>query len=267
MESCRPRPVDESRSAFYVDVLSRLDSAAIPFLIGGAFAFSRFTGVERPTKDLDVFVRPRDCRAVLRLFARAGFRVDLPFPHWLGKVHGGEDTFIDVIFSSGNGVATVDDLWFVHALDDEVLGLPVRICPPEETIWSKAFIQERERFDGADVLHTILALGSSLDWPRLLMRFGAHWRVLFAHLITFGFVYPDAKHLVPDWVYDELMSRFVAERSEPGEHVCNGTLLSREQYLPDLTRFGFRDGRLIPNGPMTAEEIGIWTRAIHADDE
>ena len=58
-----------------------------------------------------------------------------------------------MIFSSGNGVATVDDEWFAHAPEGEVLGLPVRLVPAEEMIWSKAFIMERERFDGADIMH------------------------------------------------------------------------------------------------------------------
>ena len=74
----------------------------------------------------------------------------MPFPHWLGKIHRGEH-FMDMIFSSGNGVARVDDLWFEHAPKTNVLGVIVRLSPVEEMIWSKAFIQERERFDGADV--------------------------------------------------------------------------------------------------------------------
>jgi hypothetical protein len=28
--------------------------------------------------------------------------------------------------------------------------VPVIFCPPEEMIWSKAFVMERERYDGAD---------------------------------------------------------------------------------------------------------------------
>ena len=41
------------------------------------------------------------------------------------------------------------------------------LCPPEEMIWSKAFVQERERFDGADVLHVFRTLGRTLSWDRL----------------------------------------------------------------------------------------------------
>ena len=56
------------------------------------------------------------------------------------------------------------------------------LSPPEEMIWSKAFVQERERYDGADVIHLLRELGPTLDWPRLLMRFGDRWRVLLSFI-------------------------------------------------------------------------------------
>jgi hypothetical protein len=43
--------------------------------------------------------------------------------------------------------------------------------------------------------------------------------------------------------------------------VCLGTLLSREQYLPDIDRQGYADGRLV-EGLMTHSEIAAWTAAI-----
>ena len=42
---------------------------ACPFLVGGAYAFARYTGIERHTKDFDVFVRPRDFDRALDAFA------------------------------------------------------------------------------------------------------------------------------------------------------------------------------------------------------
>jgi len=41
-------------------------------------------------------------------------------------------------------------------------------------IWSKAFIMERDRYDGADIAHIIRTCGKGLDWSRLLHRFGSH---------------------------------------------------------------------------------------------
>lgn len=215
----------------------------------------------RDTKDIDIFVKRDDCPRVLDAFKRLGYRTELTFPHWLGKIQRG-DHFMDVIFSSGNGVARVDDLWFDHAIRTNLLGLIVRLSPVEEMIWSKAFIQERERFDGADVLHLLRETGPSLDWPRLLMRFGDHWRVLLSHLILYGFVYPDQRQSVPAWVMDELLRRLSVSRPNLQSDVCYGTLLSREQYLFDLQAWKYRDAREEPTGPMTREEIEIWSAAI-----
>jgi hypothetical protein len=198
---------------------------------------------------------------VLEGFRALGYETRVPFPHWLCKIHKGEH-FMDVIFSSGNGLARVDDLWFDHAPKVNVLGFIVRLTPIEETIWSKAFIQERERYDGADVAHLLREMGPSLDWPRLLMRFGDHWRVLLSHIILFGFVYPDKRQNVPAWVMEELIRRLSVSRPNLQNDICYGTLLSREQYNHDIERLKYKDAREAPVGPMTSEQIEIWSAAI-----
>ena len=172
MQTCHTASADSPVAEFYLDTLLRLKAAGVPFMVGGAFAFTRYASMHRDTKDLDLFVRPDDAAPVLGLMRSAGYRTELTFPHWLGKIHAGEN-FVDIIFSSGNGVARVDDRWFEHAVAGEVLGETVKLCPPEEMIWSKAFIQERERFDGADVLHLFYTLGASLALaahPRTIWR-------------------------------------------------------------------------------------------------
>ncbi|HWW83807.1 MAG TPA: nucleotidyltransferase family protein [Vicinamibacterales bacterium] len=252
---------DRSRNAFYRDALLRLRRAQIPFLVGGAIAYTFYTHVERFTKDVDLFLRRDDVERAQSVFRAAGYHTARPFPHWLAKASSGPD-FIDLIFSSGNGVVRVDDDWFGHAVDHEFLELPLKLCPPEEMIWSKAFVQERERFDGADVLHLFRELGPELDWARLLERFADHWRVLLAHIVLFGYVYPDSREKVPQWVTTTLVRQMTRERAEPDNPLCMGTLLSREQYLSDLRCLGYRDAREQPNGPMTREEIDIWTAAI-----
>lgn len=259
-------PASEGASAFYLNALERLSLSNIPFLVGGAFALGHYTGIERLTKDLDLFLCEADVPRALDLFRAAGYATDLTFPHWLAKASCGAE-YVDLIFGSGNGVAIVDEMWFDHAVSAEVLGVPVLLCPPEETIWSKAFVQERERFDGADVLHLLRGQGPSLDWHRLMDRFGPHWRVLFAHLVMFGFVYPGRRHHIPRWVTDTLLARFAADRDndEVPDTVCNGTLLSREQYVFDLNDLSYDDARVEPRGRLTPREVSIWTAAI--DDE
>jgi len=246
---------------FYCQALTALAEVGIPFLVGGAYAFERYVGIARHTKDFDLFVRPEDAERVLRLLADHGFESDLVFPHWLGKAFCGDD-FVDVIFCSGNGTCPVDDSWFDHGVADEVLGMPVRLVPPEEMIWQKGLIMERERFDGADVAHVLRAQAERLDWPRLLSRYGEHWRVLYAHLILFGFIYPSERARIPSWVMDDLAGRLRDEQSVPGETLCQGTILSREQYLTDVGAWGLRDARLPPCGTMSRREIAHWTAAI-----
>jgi hypothetical protein len=247
--------------AFYVDALTHFSRSGIPFLVGGTFALTHYTRIERQTKDVDLFLRSADVGRAVDFFRGLGYGADIPFPHWLAKVHC-DGEYMDLIFSSGNGLAAVDDGWFEHAVETEVLGVSVRLCPPEESIWSKAFVQERERFDGADVLHLLYRLGPTLDWDRLLSRFGPHWRVLLAHIVMFGFVYPGRRHRVPAWVVDKLTARFADDRLDSPEGVCNGTLLSREQYLYDLTHCGYDDPRVEPRGPLTHREVEIWTAAV-----
>jgi hypothetical protein len=94
------------------------------------------------------------------------------------------------------------------------------------------------------------------------MRFGDYWRVLLSHIILFGFVYPDKRQNVPTWVMDELTRRLTVSRPNLQSAVCYGTLLSREQYLHDIDQWKYRDAREQPEGPMTPEQIKIWTEAI-----
>ncbi|MCY1056695.1 nucleotidyltransferase family protein [Nannocystis sp. SCPEA4] len=251
--------VDPQARAFYVQTMAALTAAQVPFMVGGAYAFARYTGIERHTKDLDIFVLPDDARRTLEVLAAEGFNCDLTFPHWLGKAHCGED-FVDVIFSSGNAVARVDPQWFQHARRDLVLDQEVLLVPPEEMVWSKAFIMERERFDGADVAHVLRSCADELDWSRLVRRFGDHFRVLLSHLILFGFIYPGEQSKIPGPVMVHLLDRLRRD-NYAHKSMCKGTLLSRQQYLTDIDRWELADARLEERW-MSREDIAHWTAAI-----
>lgn len=252
--------------AFYQHALTVLGENSVPYLVGGAYAFARYTGIERHTKDFDVFIRRSDFERAASALQSAGYRTELLFAHWIGKAWKGDD-FVDLIFSAGNGIAQVDELWFQHAVPERVIDMEVVLIPAEEMIWSKGLIMERERFDGADVVHVLHALGEKLDWKRLLQRFGRYWRALYAHVILFGFIYPSQKSKIPQWVMQEFAKRVEAETSNGNsdERVCYGTILSRQQYLVDVNEWGYADARLEPRGNLTAEEIKHWTAGIEVD--
>jgi hypothetical protein len=237
-----------------------LQQARVPFVVGGAYAYATYTGIYRDTKDLDLFPRKRDAARALEVLAHDGWRTERTDEVWLYKAFKGE-YFVDLIFSSGNGVATVDDLWFTHARHGKVFGHGCLVAPAEEMVWSKSFVMERERFDGADVLHLIRARHKEINWPRLVSRFGEHWRVLLSHLVLFQYVYPNDP--APQDVIDELLDRAKNEpKGDEGVRLCRGPLLSRAQYLVDVERWNYVDAREVPLGTMTPEEIDVWTKAI-----
>lgn len=252
----------EATERFYRNSLRTLQEAEVPFLVGGAYAFAVYTGIARHTKDLDIFLRPIDVERALDCFRRDGFEVERTFPHWLAKAYCGDDC-IDLIYRAGNGLCEVDDGWFARARRQEVLGETAVLCAPEDILWMKAYIMERERFDGADVAHLLRSCAERLDWAHLLRAFGSDWRVLLSHLVLFGFIYPSERNRLPASVMSDLLQRAQEEISaNSADRVCRGTLLSRAQYLPDVEEGGYRDARLDSRSQMSAEDIGDWTAAI-----
>jgi len=260
------RRLEDASREYYREAMALMNDGGLDFLVGGAYAFARYTGIERHTKDFDVFIRRKDFPLAERIFKEAGLRTELTFPHWIGKAFKGED-FVDLIFSAGNGVAQVDETWFEHAVPGRVFEMDVRLIPAEEMIWSKGLIMERERYDGADVAHLIAAVGPKLDWERLLHRYDPYWRALYTHLILFGFIYPTDRTNVPAWVMEKLAGRLAKEvdTNDDGEKICYGTIISRQQYLIDVNQRGYKDARLKPIGSMTEEEIARWTAGIEVD--
>lgn len=252
----------------YREALTCLRNAGIPFLVGGAFGLETYTGLVRRTKDLDLFVRPANRLQLMQRLAECGFQTEWRFAHWLGKAFK-DDRSIDVIFSSGNGLCTVDDGWFRHAVSAEILGVEVHVVPAEEMLWSKAFVMERNRYDGSDIAHLLRARAPMMDWARLLSRFNVHWRVLFSHVILFGFVYPAQRLRVPGWFMYEMMRRLELEMQSlpPDRRVCQGTLLSWSQYLVHLDRGEYEDARHLPRGKLTWQETQQMTDVLQREEQ
>ena len=249
---------------FYRAAMLLLQKANVPFLVGGAYAFGVYTGITRDTKDFDLFVQPRDVERALATLSGGGYGAERTFPHWLAKAKCGEDV-IDFIYAAGNGLCQVDQTWFDRARDGQLLGMPVKLCAPEDIVWMKGFIMERERFDGADIVHLIESCGETMDWEHLVNRFGPDWCVLLSHLIFFGYIFPSERDRVPKRILDQLLERLRNEPLEKSNRTCRGTLLSRQQYLHDIEERGFHDARLDERVKMNGADIARWTAAIAQD--
>jgi len=250
------------------EALRHLNERRAPYLVGGAHACQTHTRIHALTADLDLFVKQADRGRVLDLLRERGWEAIGEGPDWLTRARRG-DAAIDVIYGSGNGIASVDDLWFRHSVPGLVQGVETRLVPVEEMIWSRAFMMDKHRFEGADVAHLLLIQAERINWDRLLWRFGRHWRVLLGHLLFFGYIYPEKQSLVPKALVDTLLvllrhelDESAAGSADPcaaGRQACRGTLLAREQYRVDVDVWGFRDARLEPDVGVTTPDITEWT--------
>lgn len=151
--------------------------------------------------------------------------------------------FIDIIFGTTTGICPVDDTWFENAHKETVVGIEAFIIPPEELIWSKSFRQDRDKFDGADIHHLFLIKGQELDWKRLLTRMESYWEILLAHILTFRFVYPADRDVVPQWLLDTLLERLHHHKQlpPPENRVCRGRIFSPTQYEHAMQEWGYLD--------------------------
>ncbi|MCA1494422.1 nucleotidyltransferase family protein [Sinorhizobium alkalisoli] len=237
-----PRLAGAEAEDFVATAIADLVKSKIPFLIAGTFAVSAYTGISRLTKDLDIFCKAGDFARILNHFQSLGYTAEIEDERWLGKVYKGKH-FFDVIFSSSNGTMLVSDAWFEHALKVKINANAVSIVAPTELVWSKSFIQLRERYDGADVAHMILKSHDQIDWRRLLDYMDAHWEVLLIHLLNFRWIYPSERDRVPPWLLDELLRRLAAQGELPLSQtkICRGRMYSRADYEVDVTEWGFAD--------------------------
>jgi hypothetical protein len=236
---------DEQRAAalqFYTEILDLLQECDVEYMLGGGFAMAHYTGIQRDTKDLDIFCRSHDYPKLLKFFAAHGYETELYDVRWLAKVRKGEH-FMDIIFSTVNNICRVDDSWFAHAAEGEFAGRKVKFLSAEELIWCKCYVHNRERYDGADVNHVLLKYGEQLNWKRLLDRLDPHWHLLLAHIILFQFVYPfDFPRIIPRWLFDELMGRAAEQYELPaqGERVCRGPVIDNTQYAVDVKEWDYK---------------------------
>lgn len=227
---------------FYAEGLGVLRELGIPFLLGGTYAVSAYTGISRPTKDMDVFCRAGDYPRILSHFARHGYETEVEDARWLAKIRK-DGHFFDLIFNSTIAINPVTEQWFAEAHPARACGIDVDLIPPTELIWAKAFVQDRHKYDGADVAHLILRQHAHVDWRRLLGHFEQYWEVLLMHVVNFRFIYPTERECVPRWLLDELMDRLESHANLPVPHVkvCRGRLFSRTDYATDVAEWGFAD--------------------------
>ena len=227
----------------WLEVLRRVD---VPYALGGAYAQYAFTGVWRDSKDVDIFVRPQDVRTLLDAFSEAGFDTELRDPHWLAKVHSAPH-LLDILFAVRHMTRLrISDEWLRTSVAARFLGVSSRILGPEEIIATKVYIANRDRFDGADILHLVRGLQGEVDWRRLIDLLEGDEEIVLWHLVLFALTYPMHR----EWLPRELMRRaFERLQSAPSlleDRAFRGTVLDPVSFRVDVSEWGYRDGGAAP---------------------
>ena len=234
--------IPEEERDVYRRALQAVNASGVPYVIAGAYAIYEHAGIYRKTKDLDLFFEPKSVPVAAAALREAGFVTRLEDHHWLAKATIGE-CFVDLIYGMGNGLARIDGDWMRYSKQGILAATAVRVAPAEELIWHRLFINERHRHDMSDVVHLLLSLGESLDWPRLVERTGEHWPLLLTQILTFHYVYPGYRSNVPTWVLERLLERARTELtvSDTSLDFTRGPLISRFSFSIDVKEWGFED--------------------------
>ena len=162
-------------SIFYQRVMRALVRADIPFLVGGTYAMAHYTGTERATKDLDLFLRRNDVDAAMQAIHRRGLshRADASAFSRQGVPPGGGISWT----SSFERQRRMRRRRRCGCHAGRRSSIPRALRPVEETIWSKAFVMERERFDGATSRTCCAPAATRAGLVASAELFDAHWRI------------------------------------------------------------------------------------------
>jgi hypothetical protein len=215
-------------------VLRQTRERGIPFAIGGGLAVALYVPQRQSTKDIDIYVKPSDREEMIEIVTGCGLKdyyEKLPYDrHWIYRSYKGE-SIVDVMWGMPNRRAVVDDEWLARGPEIEVHGERVRALPPEELIWAKLYVLQRDRSDWPDILNIVYATGPSLDWDHLIRRVGADAPLLEAILTIFAWLCPDRAARIPAAVRRKLKE---AARG-PGVGIPRDSLLdTRPWFLPRL---------------------------------
>ncbi len=185
-------------------VLGEARAKGLDFAFGGAFAVATYTGKWRDTKDMDLYILPADREEMKAVLGAAGltdyFQVKDYDRSWIYRAHTGE-VIVDCIWAMANHRTDVDRAWLTRGPVVEFGGEMVHVVPPEELIWSKLYVLQRDRCDWPDVLNIVHAVGPELDWERLFDRLGADGPLLDSLLSVFKWLVPERAAQLPSWLW------------------------------------------------------------------
>jgi hypothetical protein len=191
----------------YKCVLDQATRENVPFALGGGLAVGVYTGKGRHTKDLDLYILPEHKQWAVEVMAQCGLDDYFPVKDydraWIYRGHDGE-VLVDAIWAMANKRAVVDEGWLERGPMIRMFDQQFRVIPPEELIWSKLYVMQRDRCDWPDIINLVNATGPTLDWNHLLRRVETDAPLVKALLSIFAWVSPERAREFPTWLWKKL---------------------------------------------------------------
>jgi hypothetical protein len=202
----------------YRCVLDHAVREDVPYALGGGLSVGIYTGKARYTKDLDIYILPEDRDRVIDMTIRCGlgdYYETKPYDRsWIYRAHTGE-IIVDSIWAMANRRTQVDHGWLDRGPMIRMFDRQVRVIPPEELIWSKLYVMQRDRCDWPDILNLICATGPTLDWNHLIERVAEDLPLVKALLAIFAWISPEEAAALPKWVWQTLELPLPASSRDP----------------------------------------------------
>jgi hypothetical protein len=192
--------IPDAEWAIYEQAIVALRPIESQLLLGGAFGLAAYTGNWRNTKDMDIYVRPRDREAMIDALTRVGFKdyyEQVPYVrHWIYRAWK-DGCIVDLIWAMANQRAEVDEEWFERAEEIRVRSETLGVVPPEELLWCKLYVLQKDRCDWPDVMTLIHAMEQQIDWDHLVYRLGDDLPLLAGLLNVYCWLCPGGNLNLP----------------------------------------------------------------------
>lgn len=196
--------IPDEEWAAYEPILRGARVRGIPFALGGGLVFSAYAGRWRWTKDLDLIILARDRDPMVEILTGAGFSDyydQLPYDRaWIyrGFRNG---LIVDLIWEMANHHDRMDESWLRRGREAIIHGTRLKMLAPEELIWLKLFVVQRDRCDWPDILSVLNFQADRMDWEHLLDLVGDESGLLGGLLSVFRWMCPRRARAIPESVW------------------------------------------------------------------
>ncbi|MGA8026505.1 MAG: hypothetical protein WB992_05125 [Bryobacteraceae bacterium] len=231
-ERCSP-----DQWAIYKAVIAEANRRGLRFAVGGGLAAMAYAGQWRNTKDIDLYIPESERDRMIGVVTDTGLEdyfEKQPYDrNWIYRSYK-NDTIVDLIWAMANRRSVVDTSWF-RGPQVEVDGERFGLLAPEEELWSKLYVLQRDRCDWPDALNLIYGVGLELDWRHLLARVENDAPLVAALVSIFAWLCPERAREFPSWIWKEL--RAGPPQSAPASDIAgrHARLLdSRPWFTPML---------------------------------